>query len=131
MVCLTVSTTSLDSSFMHILTNPAGWWLAKNAQGQAWIPAAYVEEQAPAPVTAPRAPPPPPNGRAKPAAPTPPARPGRKPAALQPRDSGMSLQNGSDSSRSNTPTPSLGPSLADALLARKNAMAKKDDDEDW
>lgn len=115
-----------------VLTSCTGWWLAKNGQGQAWIPAAYVEEQAPAaPVAAPRAPPPPPNGRSKPAAPTPPARPGRKPAALQPRDSGMSLQNGSDSSRSNTPTPSLGPSLADALLARKNAMAKKDDDEDW
>lgn len=45
----------------------------------------------------------------------------------------MSLQNGgsTDGSRSNTPTPSLGPSLADALLARKNAMAKKDEDEDW
>lgn len=111
-----------------------GWWLAKNASGQAWVPAAYVEEQAPAP--APRAPPPPPvaNGRAKPAAPTPPARPGRKPVALQPRDSGMSLagtNGGSDSSRSNTPTPSLAGSLADALLARKNAMAKKDHDDDW
>lgn len=97
------------------------------------MPAAYVEEQAPAP--APRMPPPPPvaNGRAKPAAPTPPARPGKKPAALQARDSGMSLTgpNGSDSSRSNTPTPSLAGSLADALLARKHAMAKKDDDEDW
>lgn len=111
-----------------------GWWLAKNADGQAWVPAAYVEEQAPAP--APRAPPPPPvaNGKAKPAAPQPPAkRPaaGRKPAPpVQPRDSGMSLNGGSDSSRSNTPTPSLAGSLADALLARKNAMAKKDDD-DW
>ncbi|PSR94481.1 myosin-1 [Coniella lustricola] len=122
-----------------------GWWLAKNAQGQAWVPAAYVEEQAslppppPPPAAASRAPPPPPvNGRAKPAAPTPPARPGKKPAGLQTRDSGMSLagsQGGSDggasSSRSNTPTPSLAGSLADALLARKNAMAKKDDDEDW
>lgn len=98
------------------------------------MPAAYVEEQAAAPAPSPRAPPPPPNGRAKPAAPTPPARPGRKPVALQPRDSGMSLagaNGGSDSSRSNTPTPSLAGSLADALLARKNAMAKKDDDEDW
>lgn len=120
---------------VHMIANnqPTGWWLAKNAGGQAWVPAAYVEEQAQAP--APRAPPPPPvaNGRAKPAAPTPPARPGRKPVSLQPRDSGMSLagSNGSDSSRSNTPTPSLAGSLADALLARKNAMAKKDDDEDW
>jgi myosin I len=46
----------------------------------------------------------------------------------------MSLNgaNGSDSSRSNTPTPSLGGSLADALLARKNAMQRdKDEDEDW
>ncbi|EOO03245.1 putative myosin-5 protein [Phaeoacremonium minimum UCRPA7] len=117
-----------------------GWWLAKNAGGQAWVPAAYVEEQAPAPAPAPRAPPPPPapNGaaRGKPAAPQPPAkRPaaGRKPAALQPRDSGMSLNgaNGSDSSRSNTPTPSLGGSLADALLARKNAMQKRDEEDDW
>ncbi|KAI3394634.1 hypothetical protein diail_2498 [Diaporthe ilicicola] len=112
-----------------------GWWLAKKGDGQAWVPAAYVEEQAPAP--APRAPPPPPvaNGRAKPAAPQPPAkRPaaGRKPAPPpQPRDSGMSLNGGSDSSRSNTPTPSLAGSLADALLARKNAMAKKEDDDDW
>ena len=103
------------------------------------MPSAYVEKQAPAPVAAPRAPPPPPaaNGaRGKAAAPQPPAkRPvaGRKPAALQPRDSGMSLNgaNGSDSSRSNTPTPSLAGSLADALLARKNAMAKKDEDDDW
>jgi myosin-1 len=39
--------------------------------------------------------------------------------------------NGSDGSRSSTPTPSLAGSLADALLARKNAMAKKDDDDDW
>ncbi|KAJ4296997.1 class II myosin [Collariella sp. IMI 366227] len=113
-----------------------GWWLAKDGPGQAWVPAAYVEEQAPPPVAAPRPPPPPPaaNGaRAKPAAPQPPAkRPaaGRKPVGLQARDSGMSL-NGSDSSRSNTPTPSLAGSLADALLARKNAMAKKDDDDDW
>lgn len=38
---------------------------------------------------------------------------------------------GASSSRSNTPTPSLAGSLADALLARKNAMAKKDEDEDW
>jgi myosin-1 len=39
--------------------------------------------------------------------------------------------NGSDGSRSNTPTPSLAGGLAEALLARKNAMAKKDDDDDW
>ncbi len=57
----------------------------------------------------------------KPSAPQPPAkRPaaGRKPAALQPRDSGMSLNraNGSDSSRSSTPTPNLAGSLADACL---------------
>ncbi|KAK4147805.1 P-loop containing nucleoside triphosphate hydrolase protein [Dichotomopilus funicola] len=116
-----------------------GWWLAKTPGGQAWVPAAYVEEQVAAPVVAPRPPPPPPaatNGaaaRAKPAAPQPPAkRPaaGRKPVALQARDSGMSM-NGSDSSRSSTPTPSLAGSLADALLARKNAMAKKEDDDDW
>ena len=124
-----------------MLTKSAtGWWLAKTPGGQAWVPAAYVEEQAPAPapVAAPRPPPPPPsaNGgaaRAKPSAPQPPAkRPaaGKKPAGLQARDSGMSL-NGSDSSRSNTPTPSLAGSLADALLARKQAMAKKDDDDDW
>lgn len=46
----------------------------------------------------------------------------------------MSLNgaNGSDTSRSNTPTPSLAGSLADALLARKNAMQKhKDEDDDW
>ena len=45
----------------------------------------------------------------------------------------MSLNgaNGSDSSRSNTPTPSLGGSLADALLARKNAMQKRDEEDDW
>ncbi|KAI9171867.1 Myosin-1 [Paramyrothecium foliicola] len=103
-----------------------GWWLAKNAQGQSsWVPAAYVEEQA--------APPPP---KAKPTPPAPPKRPNaaRKPADLQQRDSGMSLNgaNGSDSSRSNTPTPSLGGSLADALLARQKAMQKnRDDEEDW
>lgn len=72
--------------------------------------------------------------KAKPTPPHPPAkRPAahRKPAELQQRDSGMSL-NGSDTSRSNTPTPSLGGSLADALLARKNAMQKeKEDDDDW
>ncbi|KAL7620512.1 class II myosin [Parahypoxylon ruwenzoriense] len=122
-----------------------GWWLAKNSMGQAWVPAAYVEEQAappPAPALAPRAPPPPPaqNGtaaaRSKPTPPQPPAkRPvaGKKPAALQPRDSGMSLNanGGSDGSRSNTPTPSLAGSLADALLARKNAMQTRRDDDDW
>ncbi|KAI8683759.1 Myosin-1 [Fusarium keratoplasticum] len=111
-----------------------GWWLAKNQQTeqQAWVPAAYVQEQAP---PAPRAPPAPP--RAKPTPPQPPAkRPAanRKPAELQQRDSGMSLNtlNGSTGSRSSTPTPSLGGSLADALLARKNAMQReKEDDDDW
>lgn len=115
-----------------------GWWLAKHTGGQAWVPAAYVEEQAPAPVVAPRPPPPPPNGAAARGKPTPPQPPvkrpaaGRKPAPTPARDSGLSLNgsNGSDS-RSNTPTPSLGNSLADALLARKNAMAKKDEDDDW
>lgn len=112
-----------------------GWWLAKTDAGQAWVPAAYVEEQAPPPVAAPRPPPPPP---ARPGAPQPPAkRPvaSRKPVGLQARDSGMSL-NGSEggsssASRSNTPTPSLAGGLAEALLARKQAMAKKDDDDDW
>ncbi|KAL1835956.1 hypothetical protein VTJ49DRAFT_5767 [Mycothermus thermophilus] len=127
-----------------------GWWLAKVDTTQAWVPAAYVEEQAPPPpppAVAARPPPPPPpssNGaaaaaKAKPAAPQPPAkRPtvSKKPgaaaaAALQARDSGMSL-NGTDASRSNTPTPSLAGSLADALLARKNAMQKRDEaDDDW
>ncbi|KAK3329495.1 P-loop containing nucleoside triphosphate hydrolase protein [Apodospora peruviana] len=115
-----------------------GWWLAKQGEQQAWVPAAYVEEQAPPPVVAPRPPPPPPsNGvRGKPAAPQPPmkrpAAGGRQPlSAVQARDSGMSLNGGggSDSSRSNTPQPGL--SLADALLARKNAMTKKDEDDDW
>ncbi|KAI5457936.1 myosin-5 [Mariannaea sp. PMI_226] len=111
-----------------------GWWLAKKGNGQAWVPAAYVEEQAP---PAPRAPPAPPVAKAKPTPPQPPAkRPAgyRKPADLQQRDSGMSLNgaSGSDGSRSNTPTPSLAGSLADALLARKNAMQKeKEDDDDW
>ncbi|PTB37760.1 class II myosin [Trichoderma asperellum] len=108
-----------------------GWWLAKNAQGQAWVPAAYVEEQAPA---APRLPPAPPSAKAKPVPPTKrPAAGGRKPADLAQRDSGMSLNGtGGDSGRS-TPTPSLGGSLADALLARKNALNQKRDDEtdDW
>lgn len=103
-----------------------GWWLAKKPEGQAWVPAAYVEEQAPA--------------KSKPPPPAPPKRPAasRKPNIdLQQRDSGMSLNGaangaGSDTSRSNTPTPSLGGSLADALLARKNAMQKKDGgDDDW
>ncbi|KAB5567008.1 P-loop containing nucleoside triphosphate hydrolase protein [Coniochaeta sp. 2T2.1] len=117
-----------------------GWWLARSGPGQAWVPAAYVEEQAPPPVVAPRPPPPPPaapaNGaRAKPTPPQPPMkRPaaGRKPVALQPRDSGMSLNGngGSDSSRSNTPTPSMAGGLAEALLARKNAMANKQHEED-
>ena len=111
-----------------------GWWLGKNDRGQAWVPSAYVEEQVappPAPAPAPRAPPPPPGGangtRSKPTPPAPPAkRPaaGRKPAGLQARDSGMSLNGGADNSSTR--------SLADALLARKNAMQKdKDDDDDW
>ncbi|KJZ77553.1 Myosin-1 [Hirsutella minnesotensis 3608] len=107
-----------------------GWWLAKNAQKQAWVPAAYVEEQAPPPPRAPA----PASGKAKPPAP-PAKRPvaGRKPADLGQRDSGMSLNgaSGSEGSRSTTPTPSLGGSLADALLARKNAMQKGRDDDDW
>ncbi|PNY24882.1 Myosin-1 [Tolypocladium capitatum] len=112
-----------------------GWWLAKNAQGQAWVPAAYVEEQA-APAPAPRAPPAPPPAKAKPTPPAPPAkRPvaGRRPADLAQRDSGMSLNgaSGSDGSRSTTPTPSLGGSLADALLARKNAMQREKENDDW
>ncbi|KAK3383052.1 P-loop containing nucleoside triphosphate hydrolase protein [Lasiosphaeria ovina] len=114
-----------------------GWWLAKQGAVQAWIPAAYVEEQAlpaPPPIAAPRPPPPPPsaNGaaRGKPQPPVKRPAAGRKPAPLQARDSGMSL-NGSDGSRSNTPTPSLAGGLAEALLARKNAMAKKDDEDDW
>ena len=104
------------------------------------MPAAYVEEQAPPPVASARPPPPPPshNGptaRSKPAAPQPPAkRPaaGKKPASLQQRDSGMSLNgpNGTDSNRS-SPTPSLAGGLAEALLARKNAMARKDEEDDW
>ncbi|EJT80832.1 myosin-1 [Gaeumannomyces tritici R3-111a-1] len=113
-----------------------GWWLAKKGDQQAWVPAAYVEEQkqAPPPVAA-RAPPPAPPvqngaGREKPLPPAKRPAAGKKPVNLQARDSGMSL-NGSDSSRSNTPTPSLAGSLADALLARKNAMAKKDHDDDW
>ncbi|KEZ42413.1 Myosin-1 [Scedosporium apiospermum] len=115
-----------------------GWWLGKNARGQAWVPSAYVEEQVappPAPALAPRAPPPPPGGqngtRTKPTPPQPPVkRPaaGRKPAGYQARDSGMSLNGGADGN----PTPNLAGSLADALLARKNAMQKgRDDDDDW
>ena len=38
----------------------------------------------------------------------------------------------SDGSRSNTPTPGGVGGLAEALLARKNAMQKgRDDDDDW
>lgn len=44
----------------------------------------------------------------------------------------LNANGGSDNSRSSTPTPSVKGSLADALLARKNAMQiKKDDDDDW
>ncbi|KAI1119099.1 P-loop containing nucleoside triphosphate hydrolase protein [Nemania sp. NC0429] len=117
-----------------------GWWLAKSGSGQAWIPAAYVEEQAPAPVLIPRAPPAPPGtngaGRTRPVPPAKRPTAARKPGSLQARDSGMSMNgngggsgSGSDGSRSNTPT--IAGSLADALLARKNAMQKKDDDDDW
>ncbi|EPE06184.1 myosin 1 myo5 [Ophiostoma piceae UAMH 11346] len=110
-----------------------GWWLAKIGSQQAWVPAAYVKEQAPS--------------SARPAPPAPPRRPaaGRSSAAAsetQPRDSGMSLNNGggsaysSDSgSRTNTPTPSTssggGLSLADALLARQSAMSSRRDPDDW
>lgn len=109
-----------------------GWWLGKSIKGQAWVPSAYVEEQA-ARAPAPRAPPPPPaaNGRAKPTPPAPPAkRPaaGRKPAGLQARDSGMSL-NGAENGASSS-NPNLAGSLADALLARKQAMQKRDDEDD-
>ncbi|KAI1289038.1 P-loop containing nucleoside triphosphate hydrolase protein [Xylaria venustula] len=111
-----------------------GWWLAKSGAGQAWVPAAYVEEQAPAPALIPRSPPPPPApngaGRAKP---TPPAkRPAaaKKPGSLQARDSGMSMNgNTSDGSRSTTPTAAS--SLANALLARQTAMQRRDEEEDW
>ncbi|OAA34290.1 myosin-5 [Metarhizium rileyi] len=110
-----------------------GWWLAKNDLGQAWVPAAYVEEQA-APASKP--PPAPPAAKAKPTPPAPPAkRPaaGRKPSELAQRDSGLGLNGtgGLDGSRSTTPTPSLGGSLADALLARKNAMQRDKEDDDW
>ncbi|KAJ2898084.1 hypothetical protein MKZ38_004196 [Zalerion maritima] len=122
-----------------------GWWLAKTGAGQAWVPASYVEEvktAPPPPPLAPRPPPPPPSngssavgGRAKPIPPTKRPAAGRKLASLQqqPRDSAMSL-NGSDGSRSGTPTPGGGVAggLAEALLARKNAMQKnRDDDDDW
>lgn len=122
--------TSPSILVVPVLTGLAGWWLAKKAQKQAWVPAAYVEEQAPAL----RAPPPRPSAKAK--SPAPPAkRPaaGRKPADLGQRDSAMSLNgaSGSEGSRSTTPTPSLAGSLADALLARKNAMQKGRQDDDW
>ncbi|KAG6021247.1 class II myosin [Claviceps sp. Clav32 group G5] len=110
-----------------------GWWLAKSDIGQAWVPAAYVEEQA---APAPRPSPALPLAKPKSTPPAPPAkRPaaGRKPAELAQRDSGLGHNgaSGSEGSRSNTPTPSLGGSLADALLARKNAMQKDKVDDDW
>ncbi len=116
--------TSADS------TDRVGWWLGKTDHSQAWVPAAYVEELV-------RPPPPPPNAKSKP--PAPPAKRvsavGRKPIELQQRDSGMSLNgtNSADHSKSNTQQPSsLGESLADALLARKNATRpRRDDDDDW
>lgn len=127
-----------------------GWWLAKKNGQSAWVPASYVEEVKQAPISAPRPPPPPPapaNGssssaaaaaRGKPTPPQPPAkRPAasRKPAALtaqQPRDSAMSLNSSDGGSRSSTPTPSGVGGLAEALLARKNAMQQsRDDDDDW
>lgn len=90
------------------------------------MPAAYVEEMAPEPAPVQRPPPPQPPRR-------PPAA--RKPANLQAqpaRDSVISNgASGSDQSRSTTPTPNLGNSLADALLARKNAMRQREDDDDW
>ena len=50
---------------------------------------------------------------------------------LQARDSGMSLNGGGNDS-SGASTPNLAGSLADALLARKNAMQKsRDDDDEW
>ncbi|KAI0546450.1 P-loop containing nucleoside triphosphate hydrolase protein [Xylaria curta] len=110
-----------------------GWWLAKSSAGQAWVPAAYVEEQAPTPALVPRSPPPPPavNGRTKPIPPAKRPTAAKKPGNLQARDSGMSMNgNGSDGSRSNTPT--MAGSLADALIARKNAMQRQEnDDDDW
>lgn len=125
-------------SFSLPLLTPPGWWLAKVGEQQAWVPAAYVEEVV-APAVTSRAPP------------APPRRPvggssssssvGRSSAAsaassvLQPRDSGMSLNGlsiSSDSSRGNTPTPSATNSLADALLARKHAMAaRRDEQDEW
>merc|ERR1712000_329106 len=100
----------------------------QNSRGTSLGPCRLCREQAAAP-----APP-----AKKPAPPAPPAkRPAaaRKPADLQQRDSGMSLNgaNNSDSSRSTTPQPSLGGSLADALLARKNAMQRQQNnaDDDW
>ncbi|KKA30463.1 hypothetical protein TD95_000660, partial [Thielaviopsis punctulata] len=89
-----------------------GWWLGKNAQGQAWVPSAYVEEQAP--------PPPKPNGR-KP----PPAPPAKRPAAT-------ARANGTAAAAPAAATSNIG-GLADALLARKNAMqnSQDDDDDDW
>ena len=49
------------------------------------------------------------------------------------RDSGMSLNgSGSASSGRSTPTSSLAGGLAEALLARQNAMQKeRDDDDGW
>ncbi|KAL5611685.1 uncharacterized protein BROUX77_001841 [Berkeleyomyces rouxiae] len=88
-----------------------GWWLGKTAQAQAWVPSAYVEEVA--------APPPKPNGR-KP----PPAPPAKRPVAAG--------RNGPVANAGSTGTANIG-GLADALLARKQAMQNKrdDDDDDW
>ncbi|EFX04431.1 myosin 1 myo5 [Grosmannia clavigera kw1407] len=119
-----------------------GWWLAKVGEQQAWVPAAYVEEQVAAVPAVSRAPPAPPRrpvggsnaGRSSVASSSSAASP------LQPRDSGMSLNgvsHSSDSSRGNTPTPSAagstgGLSLADALLARQHAMStRREEPDDW
>ncbi|KAI1436841.1 P-loop containing nucleoside triphosphate hydrolase protein [Xylaria sp. CBS 124048] len=115
-----------------------GWWLAKSSLGHAWVPATYVQEQAPGPALVSRGPAPAPapapavNGAGK-SKPTPPVkRPNaaKRPTAPQARDSGMSM-NGHGADNNGGTTPNLAGSLADALLARKNAMQRKDDDDDW
>ncbi|SPO02159.1 probable myosin I heavy chain [Cephalotrichum gorgonifer] len=108
-----------------------GWWLGKTATGQAKPPlprprpraegaaAAACPERRQGEADAARAP------AKRPAA-------GRKPVALQARDSGMSLNGagGSGENSAASSTPNLAGSLADALLARKNAMQRRDDDDD-
>lgn len=113
----------------HTSLSSLGWWLAKSPQGQAWVPAAYVEEQV-APAAA----------KAKPAPPAPPTK--RPAAARKPLDPGQQRgpnaavngANGPEGGRSSasTSTPSLSGSLADALLARKNAMQReRKEDDGW